>query len=123
MEKMKKLPNTEFDVMAVIWELEAPIAANTVLKYSDKKYKIQTLITVMMRLVNKGFLRTEKIGKDRVYYPIVNKEDYLKFETNSFIRQYHKNSLLNLVNTLNDAETLTDEDIAGLVQWVKERGK
>ena len=77
----------------------------------------------MLRLVKKGFLRTEKIGNDRFYYPLVERADYLKFETSRFIRQYHKNSLINLVSTLNDVKALTDEDIAELIKWTKERRK
>ena len=35
----------------------------------------------MLRLVERGFLRSEKHGKERTYFPLVSKEDYLKFET------------------------------------------
>ncbi|HEY8350886.1 MAG TPA: BlaI/MecI/CopY family transcriptional regulator, partial [Clostridia bacterium] len=44
-----------------------------------------------------------------------------KFETGNFIKQYHDNSLLNLVNTLYDDDALTDRDISELLQWIKER--
>ena len=123
MEKMRKLPDAEFDIMTAVWELESPVAANAVLKHLGKTWKIQALISLMLRLVDKGFLRTEKIGRDRVYYPLVAQEDYLKFETNSFIKQYHNNSLIRLVNTLYDDEALTDEDIDKLIEWTKERRK
>jgi predicted transcriptional regulator len=75
----------------------------------------------MLRLVERGFLRSEKHGKERAYYPLVQKEDYLKFETGNFIKQFHNNSFLNLVNTLYDGETLTDGDIDELTQWLKDR--
>ena len=109
--------------MTAVWELEAPVAANAVLKHLGKTWKIQALISLMLRLVDKGFLRTEKIGNDRFYYPIVEQEDYLKFETNKFIKQYHKNSFINFVNTLYDDKALTDEDIDELIEWTKERRK
>jgi len=75
----------------------------------------------MTRLVNRGFLKSEKNGKERSYYPLVEREDYLKFETGMFIKQYHENSFIHLVNTLNDDKALSSKDIDELVEWVKER--
>ena len=105
MEKLKKLPDAEFDVMKVIWDNEPPV----------------TVVTLMLRLVERGFLRSEKHGKERTYFPLVSKEDYLKFETGNFMKQYHNSSLFNLINTLYDDEDLTDKDIDELLTWAKER--
>ena len=69
----------------------------------------------------RGFLRSEKNGKEREYFPLVAREDYLKFETGNFMKQYHDNSLFNLINTLYDDKALTDEDIDELLKWAKER--
>ena len=87
----------------------------------QRKWKAQTVNSLLLRLVKRGFLRTEKKGKERMYFPTVSKEDYLKFETGNFLKQYHNNSFLNLVNTLYSDNSLTDEDIDELLQWVKER--
>jgi predicted transcriptional regulator len=75
----------------------------------------------MLRLVERGFLRTEKNGKERTYFPLVSKEDYLKFETGNFAKHFHNGSFLNLVNTLYADESVTDKDIDELLQWAKER--
>lgn len=75
----------------------------------------------MKRLVNRGFLRSEKLGKERDYYPIVDRDDYLQFETEYFMQQYHKNSFLNLVNTLYENKDISNEEINALLQWVEER--
>ena len=87
----------------------------------EKEWKIQTVVTLMLRLVERGFLRSEKHGKERTYFPLVSKEDYLKFETGNFMKQYHNSSLFNLINTLYDGEALTDKDIDELLKWAKER--
>jgi BlaI family penicillinase repressor len=123
MKDMKKLPDAEFEVMKVAWQNDPPVTTSIVMEQlgKEKKWKAQTVISLMLRLVERGFLRTEKVGKERIYFPIVSKEDYLKFETGNFIKQYHNNSLLNLVNTLYDDNTLTDKDIDELLQWLKER--
>ena len=123
MEKIKKLPDAEFDIMKVVWDNEPPVTTTFVKDQlgKEKEWKIQTVVTLMLRLVERGFLRSEKHGKERTYFQLVSKEDYLKFETGNFMKQYHNSSLFNLINTLYDGEALTDKDIDELLKWAKER--
>lgn len=123
MEQMKKLPDAEFDIMKVVWANEPPITTNTIMERlgNEKGWKAQTVISLMLRLVERGFLSTDKRGKERIYYPLISKEEYLKFETSNFMRQYHDNSFLDLVNTLYADRALTEKDIDDLLQWAKER--
>lgn len=123
MNTMKKLPDAEFDIMKVIWANEPPVTANMIMEQlgDERKWKVQTAISMLLRLVDRGFLRTEKNGKERTYYPLVGKEDYLKFETSNFMKQYHDNSFLDLVHTLYEGKAVTDEDIDELLSWAKER--
>ncbi|HOQ07909.1 MAG TPA: BlaI/MecI/CopY family transcriptional regulator [Clostridiales bacterium] len=123
MREMKRLPDAEFEVMKIVWQNEPPVTTGIVMEQLGKKkeWKAQTVVSLMLRLVERGFLRTEKAGRERLYFPEVSREEYLKFETGNFIKQYHNNSLLNLVNTLYDDDALTDGDINELLQWIKER--
>jgi len=123
MKKMKKLPDAEFDIMKVVWENEPPITTNIIMQQhgNAEGWKVQTAISLLLRLVERGFLHTEKKGKERTYFPIVNKEDYLKFETGNFVKQFHDNSLLNLVSTMYEDKALSNEDIDELLDWAKKR--
>jgi predicted transcriptional regulator len=123
MENLKKLPDAEFEVMKVVWANESPITTPEIMKLlgNEKKWKIQSLVSFMVRLVEKGFLRSEKHGKERTYYPLVSMAAYRKFETSNVVKQFHDSSFLNLVTTLYDDEALTNKDIDELLQWAKER--
>lgn len=123
MKQMKKLPDAEFDIMKVVWANEPPVTTSIIMEQlgNEKGWKAQTVISLMLRLVERGFLSTEKRGKERVYYPLISKDDYLKFETSNFMKQYHDNSFLDLVNTLYADKALTDRDIDELLQWAKKR--
>jgi BlaI family penicillinase repressor len=123
MNNMKKLPNTEFEIMKVVWANKPPITTNMIMEQlgNERKWKAPTVISLMMRLVERGFLRTEKNGKERSFFPLVAKEDYLKFETGNFMKQYHENSFLSFVNTLYDGKQLSDRDIEELMKWAKKR--
>ncbi len=123
MNNLKKLPDTEFEIMKVVWANEPPITTNMVMDQlgNERAWKAPTVISLMLRLVERGFLRTEKNGKERIYFPLVAKEDYLKFETGNFMKQYHENSFLSFINTLYDGKQLSDRDIEELMKWAKER--
>jgi len=111
--------------MKVVWANEPPITANIIMaQYGNKEgWKVQTAISLLLRLVERGFLCTEKRGKERTYFPMVGQEDYLRFETGNFIKQYHNNSLLNLVTAMYEDEALSDEEIEGLRTLLKKRGE
>jgi len=122
-DKIKKLPDAEFDIMKVVWANSPPITANTIMKEhgNDAGWKVQTAISLLLRLVERGFLRTEKNGKERTYFPVVEKETYFKFETGKFMRQFHDNSFLKLVTTMYDDKAMSDDDIGELLEWIQIR--
>jgi predicted transcriptional regulator len=122
MEKIKKLPDAEFEIMKVVWANEEPITSTVIMKQLGikREWKVQTVISLMLRLVERGFLRTEKHGKERSFFSLVNREEYLKFETGNFMRRFHDNSFLDLINTVYGDEALTDADLNSLIQWAAE---
>lgn len=120
---MKKLPDAEFEVMKTIWENDPPVTTNILMDQlgNQKSWKLQTLIVLLLRLVDRGFLRSEKDGKERMYYPLIDKKAYLEFETNSFINRFHDHSIVSLVNTLYDGKDLKSSDLDALSEWLKKR--
>lgn len=125
MDFKKKLPDTEFEIMKAIWENETPITTNMLMEQlgKEKKWKVQTLISLLSRLVERGFLRSEKNEKERKYFPVVMKDDYLKFETESFFERFHENSLVSLINTLYDNKKLKEQDLDELSAFLKDWGE
>lgn len=126
MSKIKKLPQNEFEIMKEIWCCEEPITNTELMKKigNKKNWKIQTLISHLKRLVEKGFLSTYKEGNERRYNVLISKENYLKQETANFISLYHDNSLVNFFGYLFDKnKKLTDEEVKALIHILeKEKG-
>jgi predicted transcriptional regulator len=120
---MKKLPEAEFQVIKAIWAYEPPVTSSMIMEYlaSEKSWRIQTVVALLGRLVEKGFLRSEKKSKERLYYPLVSKEDYLLFETGHFVKQYHENSFISLLSTLHADKELSNDDLDELQEWIKKR--
>ncbi|WP_027091523.1 BlaI/MecI/CopY family transcriptional regulator [Cohnella thermotolerans] len=123
MKKLKKLPEAEFEIMRVVWANEPPITTAMVMDQlgNERRWKAPTVISLMLRLVERGFLRTEKQGKERTYFPLIGKEEYLALETEHFMKQYHENSFLSFVNTLYNGKQLSEKELDDLLKWAKER--
>lgn len=124
---LSKLPDSEYEVMSVIWKNKPPVTTAILMSQlgNEKGWKLQTLITLLNRLTERGFLRNEKLGKERTYYPCINNEDYIKFETTLFVERYHDNSISRLVNAFCGNDKLSKEEIDELSSWLKlqEEGK
>ena len=123
MKKFKRLPDAEFEIMKIVWANNPPITSNIIMQSlgRERGWKAPTTISLLLRLVEKGFLRTEKDGKERFYYPIVTKEEYLKSETGNFVKQYHETSFLSLVNTFYEGKDISDSDAKELMKWLEKR--
>ncbi len=123
MKELKKLPDSEFEIMKVVWSNEPPIFTGTVMEQlgKEKEWKAQTIITLLTRLEKRGFIRKEKNGKELTYFPLVQKEDYLKFESNDFLKRFHSNSLFSLFATLYNDKKLNEKDLDELEKWLKEK--
>lgn len=123
MTTMKKLPDAEFDIMKVVWANEPPITTNIIMQQigNERDWKAQTVISLMLRLVERGFLRTEKNGKERSYFPLIGKADYLRYETSDFMERFHGNSFIGLIATLYEGNRLEGSDLDQLAEWLKEK--
>ncbi|MCL1894427.1 MAG: BlaI/MecI/CopY family transcriptional regulator [Holophagaceae bacterium] len=125
MKPIKRLPDAEFEVMRVLWLHDPPMSTNQIIAClrPELTWKPQTVLTLLARLIEKGFLSSEKAGKERRYTPLVLHDDYLRAETGSFFDKVHDNSVLSLVNTLYDGKKLTPSEIADLRKWLDEKGR
>lgn len=120
---MKRLPDAEFTVMKIIWHMEEPITSHQIMTQLEKdiSWKPQTLLTMLARLTEKGFLSSCRAGRERCYKPIISEEEYLEVETGSFIKRYSGNSIGNLIKTFYSEGDLSAEDIDELREWLSER--
>jgi predicted transcriptional regulator len=121
MDKMKKLPAAEFDVMKAVWDNEPPLTSSIIIKHLGNSWKAPTLITLMNRLTERGFLRSEKNGKERTYFPLISREDYLKFETDSFMKIFHNNSIAGFMSALFGDRKPSDDEMDKIKEWLEGR--
>ena len=113
MNKKKKLAEVEFEIMSAIWPFGKPITVKEIhLRLYPKKEKAYTTVqTIMNILVEKCFLRKDKIGMVNFYFPIVPKEDFAKHETHNLVSKIFNGSFGALANYLVDSDNLTQDEL------------
>jgi len=124
MPNIKRLPDTEFELMKIIWRNEPPVTTAKVIQDlgDSVNWKPQTVLTMLVRLIEKGFLSSERVSKERNYTPIISESEYMSVETGEFIVRYRGNSVGSLVKTMYEGKDLSEEEIVELKKWLKEKG-
>ena len=120
----KRLPDAEFEVMRAVWRSHWPITTSQIIQLLEpqKKWKPQTVMTMLVRLTEKNFLASGKVGRERSYTPLVSEMDYLRAETGSFMERLSGASVGSLVRTMYEGEKLTEDDIRELKEWLTSKG-
>lgn len=111
--------------MMAIWEGKPPVSRAQIEQrlHSDKEVVPSTILTLLSRLEERGFVRREKRGKINYYTPLVQKELYLKETGKSILQKMFGGSLTNFAATLYMDEELSREDIAQLQKFIDSKSK
>lgn len=116
MTTIKRLPDSEFNVLKIIWHLPNPVTSAQIIEQlgEENHWKPQTLLTVLARLTEKGFLESTRKGRERHYTALISEEEYLAVETSDFLNRYKGNSMGNLAKSLFAQQNLSEQDLADI---------
>ena len=120
---MKKLPDSELEIMLIIWEYERPVTRFEIEDKLDEERNLSptTILSFLSRLQEKGFLEVSKEGKNNVYSAIIDKESYMQAESKNMLKKLYKNSVKNFLASLYDGDNLSEEDLQELEAYIEER--
>ena len=120
---MKKLPDTELELMMIIWNSEGPITRMEIEEHMDKERKVlpNTVLSFLSRLEKKGFVKREKRGKINYYSAVIEKEPYLKEVGKNFLRRMFQGSLANFATALYEDEELDQKETEELIKFIEKQ--
>ena len=120
-ERIRTLPDAELAVMQAVWACEIPAKRAQISAILDKTHPMAptTLLTVLSRLADKGFLRIEKPGRSAEYRPLIAREEYLARQGRKFYDTLCGGSLPAFAAAL-CASGLTAEELAELRELLQE---
>ena len=121
----QQISDSELELMKIIWGNGGTALYAQIMEALSKKgrtWQKNTIITLLSRLVDKGFLKTNKIGRRNQYTAIVSESDYQTAQTQTLLDKLYEGSAKGLVSTLIEKELLSTEDYEELKQFWESGG-
>lgn len=119
--KDTKISDAELEILETLWAAGEALNANEIrARLNQKKdWERTTVLTLIRRLLDKGVIVQEK--REVYYYsPLVDRDDYVKEETKSFLNKFFKGKAKNLAAALLEDEALSREDIEELRAYFRD---
>lgn len=106
------LSNTEFYILQYLWSLETPTTfAEIMVHFTEegKTWKKQTVNTFLSRMIQKGYLKSDKTkGPRAVYSPVFTKKEFHEKYAKDIVEDYYDNSILEFVRAYTAGHKLDD---------------
>ena len=124
MKPLPQISEAEYEVMKIVWKY-APISTNEVTAHLTRttNWSPRTIQTLLKRLVNKKVLTYKKQSRVFVYTPLFHEEDYIRQESNSFLKRYYNGAITAMLSSYLDDDTLSDSEIDALRHLLSEHKK
>ena len=120
------MPDAELIVMQGIWDaqkngLDKVRASYLIETYPDTvgQQKLTTVLTLLTRLLDRGYVTIEKVGRSNIYSAAISEEEYCKLATRDFISSVCRKSTGTLFAALVEGSMIEDGDIEELREMMK----
>lgn len=121
---VQQLSDLELEVMKIIWGNSEEV---TLFPYildgmaaKGRPCQKNTLIVLLSRLMNKGFLSAKKVGRRNEYTTLISETEYRTAQTRHFLDKIYEGSAKGLVSNLIMADLLTGEEYEELKRLLEE---
>lgn len=84
-----------------------------------KTWQKNTLITLLSRLMDKGYLKAKKLGRRNEYTPLVSEAEYQTTQTKNLVDKIYEGNVTGLVANLIQSDLLSDEEYEELKQLLE----
>ena len=120
----KNITEAEWKIMHVLWEL-SPLSLKEIIEElkKEKAWSNTTVRTLIVRLMEKGFIDADKTTSTFKYYPLVQKEECQIKEAKNLINTVFEGSMGMLVTAFANRGKLTEkeqEELRKLIDKIEE---
>lgn len=120
---MKRLTKAEEEIMQILWDLDKGFVKDIIQELPEPKPAYNTVSTIVRILEKKGFVSHQAFGNAHEYYPLVNKEDYMKAYVKSIMKDYFSDSFKEMVSFFTRDENITIEELEAIRKLLSEEIK
>ena len=117
-----RISDAEWTVMKVVWALKTATAKQVVEALAvETDWKLQTIQTLMSRLVQKGALAADKSSREHIFTPLVTEQECRQAVSRSFLARVFDGEIAPFLACLLERKKLTRKEIEELKSILNEK--
>ena len=118
------LTPVELELMDILWKLDEGTVHDVLAKLPSARLLAYTSVSTMLRILQqKKILGIKKVGRQHIYYPLLNKETYAMHSLNKIVQRIFSGKSAELVAHLVDKNRLSIDEISALQQLLDSKKK
>lgn len=126
----RKLLDCDWTILKALWD-QPPLGMKDIIvrvreQQPEVKWSYKTYHTYLRVMLEKGLIGCEVLSaRDKLYFPLVTREDALKAESESLLSRVSADSMGHLVAMMAKGGQLSDEDrkeLAALFEQLNQKG-
>lgn len=109
----QQVSDAELEIMKIIWANGEPTLFAYImdeLTVKGKAWQKNTVIVLLSRLVDKGYLKVKKIGRRNEYTFLVSEAEYQTVQTKNLLDKFYEGSAKGLISNLIQSDLLAGEE-------------
>jgi BlaI family transcriptional regulator, penicillinase repressor len=115
------LTTAEEQIMKLLWRLERAFIRDLLSEFPDPKPASTTVLTLLKRMIDKGFVSYKLFGNSREYYPLIKKSDYFSDHINGLIKDFFNNSTAQFASFFANETKMNQEELKELRDLVDKK--
>ncbi len=117
---IRDLTKAEEQVMHILWEVDESIVRDLVDRFPDPKPAYNTVSTVLRVLEKKAFVDHKAYGTTYLYFPLVSKKEYSKFQFTNLIKNYFNGSFPKMAAFFAQENNLSIQELEEMMDMAKD---
>lgn len=123
---LQQVSDAELEIMKIIWSNKKPTLFAFILSELEAKgkpWQKNTVITLLSRLMDKGYLKAKKIGRKNEYTPLISEAEYQTTQTKHLLEKIYEGSAKGLISNLIQSDLLDNNEYEELKKLLEEGEK
>ena len=117
---VRELTKAEEQVMQILWDMKEAIVRDIVDRFEEPRPAYNTVSTVLRVLEKKGIVDHKAYGTTYVYFPLISKKEYSKFQFSNLIKNYFNGSFPKMAAFFAKENNLSIHELEEMMEMAKD---
>lgn len=119
---LQQVSDFKLELMKIIWANSGTALYAEIVESLEKKNistTKNTIISLLLQLIDKRFLKTNKIGRRNKYTALVSETEYQAAQTETFLEKIYESDAKGLISTLIQKDLISADEYEDLKKYWK----